>query len=271
MILARILPAEKTVEILEITNKAAPDITIKSASLSYANKVIFNHINLHIPSAQWIALLGPSGVGKSSLLRLIAGLTTPQEQSQARLSASNGIPVHKQIAYMAQTDLLLPWMNVLDNATLGMKLRAHSTNKQQNIERAKSLLTQVGLEHVLHLHPHQLSGGMRQRVALVRTLMEDKPIVLMDEPFSALDAITRYKLQALSAELLKNKTVLFITHDPTEALRLANEIYLMQGMPASLKSIASLSSATPRSLTDPELISLQALLFDELSQAAGAA
>jgi putative hydroxymethylpyrimidine transport system ATP-binding protein len=248
-----------------------PDITIENASLSYASKLIFNQINLHIPAGQWLALLGPSGVGKSSLLRLIAGLTTPQEQSQARLSVSNGIPLHEQIAYMAQTDLLLPWMNVLDNATLGMKLRNQSINRQQNIERAKSLLTHVGLEHVLHHYPQQLSGGMRQRVALVRTLMEDKPIVLMDEPFSALDAITRYKLQALSAELLKHKTVLFITHDPTEALRLANEIYLMQGMPARLKSIASLSSAVPRSLTDPQLISLQALLFDELSQAAGAA
>lgn len=248
-----------------------PSITIENASLSYPNKVIFKDINLHIPAGQWLALLGSSGAGKSSLLRLIAGLTTSQEKSQGILSASNGLPVHEQIAYMAQTDLLLPWMNVLDNATLGMKLRQHSLNKKENIERAKSLLIEVGLEQALSLYPHQLSGGMRQRVALVRTLMEDKPIVLMDEPFSALDAITRYKLQALSAELLKNKTVLFITHDPTEALRLANEIYLMQGMPANLKSIASLSSATPRPLTDTELTSLQALLFDELSHAAGAA
>lgn len=248
-----------------------PDITISHASLSYANQLIFSDINLTISSGQWVALLGPSGIGKSSLLRLIAGLSSPQEQTQAHITASNDIPISQQIAYMAQSDLSLPWMTVLDNATLGMKLRNNILNKQDHIQRAISLLTQVGLERSLHLYPHQLSGGMRQRVALVRTLMEDKPIVLMDEPFSALDAITRYKLQSLAAELLKDKTVLFITHDPTEALRLAHTIYIMQGQPATLKFISSLSSSTPRALSNPELTSLQTVLFDELSQAAGAA
>src|SRR3990167_3228776 len=117
----------------------------------------------------------------------------------------------------------------------------------------------------MHLYPHQLSGGMRQRVALVRTLMEEKPIILMDEPFSALDAITRYKLQALAVDLLKEKTVFFITHDPSEALRLAHIIYIMQGRPAFLKPVAHLSSAIPRELTDPETSKLQTDLFHQLA------
>lgn len=247
-----------------------PNITITNASLSYANQLIFSDIHLTIPAGQWVALLGPSGIGKSSFLRLIAGLSSPQEQTHADITTNNAIPLAQQVAYMAQNDLLLPWMTVLNNATLGMTLRNDAHNKQEQIARATFLLTQVGLEPVLSLYPHQLSGGMRQRVALVRTLMEDKPVVLMDEPFSALDAITRYKLQSLAAELLKDKTVLFITHDPTEALRLANVIYIMQGQPASLKCISSLTSSTPRSLSNPELTSLQTSLFDELTQAAGA-
>lgn len=246
-----------------------PHLIIENAALAYANQLIFSNINLQIPAGKWVALLGPSGVGKSSLLRLIANLTSPQEKSQGHIHTDNGIAVSDQMAYMAQTDLLLPWLNVLDNATLGFKLRKHSCTEY--IKKATSLLHQVGLNKALQLYPRQLSGGMRQRVALVRTLMENKPIILMDEPFSALDAITRYKLQALAADLLKDKTVLFITHDPSEALRLANDIYVMQGQPATLNSIATLTSVTPRDMTDPEVIKLQALLFSELSKAVGVA
>lgn len=247
-----------------------PTITIKNASLAYAGIPIFSDIYLQIPAGQWVGLLGPSGVGKSSLLRMIAGLTTPHEQTQGHFYADNDIPVSEQIAYMAQSDLLLPWMTVLENASLGTTLRSHSRSMvSAQRKKAQSLLEQVGLGHALQLYPRQLSGGMRQRVALVRTLMEDRPIVLMDEPFSALDAITRYKLQALAADLLKNKTVLFITHDPSEALRLANEIYLMQGQPAKLKSVATLNSALPRDLSNPEVMHWQSELFNALTLAAG--
>jgi putative hydroxymethylpyrimidine transport system ATP-binding protein len=302
------MPAEEAVETQTLTPTLtqAPDITITNACLAFANKPIFSGINLHIPAKHWVALLGPSGVGKSSFLRLIAGLNTAQENSQAIISTSNHLPIQQQIAYMAQSDLLLPWMTVLNNAMLGAKLRAtlaaklgsklgstlsaklnaklnlklrpklsteldSQTHNQQNtlIQHATLLLKQVGLENALDLYPHQLSGGMRQRLALVRTLMENKPIVLMDEPFSALDAITRYKLQDLCAELLKNKTVLFITHDPTEALRLAHTIYIMQDQPANLKAITTLSSPAPRNIAEREFTTLQALLFNELAQAAG--
>jgi putative hydroxymethylpyrimidine transport system ATP-binding protein len=247
----------------------SPAIYIRQATLSYHQHVLFSALNLDVPAQQWVALLGPSGVGKSSLLRMIAGLNTAHDSIQGTIDADNAIPVSKQIAYMAQTDLLLPWFNALDNATLGLKLRSFSSkNHAQQIQKAHALLDEVGLSKAKHLYPHQLSGGMRQRVALVRTLMEDKPIVLMDEPFYALDAITRYKLQALAYGLLKNKTVFFITHDPAEALRLANIIYIMQGQPATLKEVARLNSAAPRDFNDPEVTQLQTLLFHELTKAA---
>ena len=234
---------------------------IKNLSLSYAERVIFSSFHLTIPAGKWIALLGPSGIGKSSLLRLVAGL---QKNDTGEIKTDHPAPLHQQIAYMAQTDLLLPWMNVLNNVLLGHHLR-HQKNKTAT-EKAIFLLDEMGLSDAIHLYPHELSGGMRQRVALARTLMEDKPIVLMDEPFSALDAITRYKLQNLASTLLKNKTVFFITHDPSEALRLAHEIYIMQGQPVVLKQAASLSLPAPRDLNQSDLMTLQSKLFQLLSE-----
>jgi putative hydroxymethylpyrimidine transport system ATP-binding protein len=258
--LKRPRPAEEEV--------AAPTIHIRNVSLAYKSSKVFSNLSLALPAGCKTALLGPSGVGKSSLLRMIAGLTT-QEESMTGEITSDGLPIHQQIAYMAQTDLLLPWLAVLHNATLGISLRNTSREaRAKQIEKATALLQQVGLEHALYLFPHQLSGGMRQRVALVRTLMEEKPIVLMDEPFSAVDAITRYKLQALACHLLHDKTVLFITHDPLEALRLANDIYVMHGEPTQIKLVTSLTSPTPRELSDTDMLKLQTLLFHELADIA---
>jgi putative hydroxymethylpyrimidine transport system ATP-binding protein len=260
--LIRLAPTEEEVTV--------PHIQINNVSLAYNDDIVFSHLSMDLPPGRWVGLLGQSGVGKSSFLRMIAGLTQREETSQGFITADNAIPVHQQVSYMAQTDLLMPWLTVLSNATLGFKLRK-KTRKEYDagLKQATELLEKVGLGDAMHLYPHQLSGGMRQRVALVRTLMEMKPIVLMDEPFSALDAITRYKLQDLTASLMKDKTVLFITHDPAEAIRLAHDIYIMQAHPKPLKPVATLTSPTPRELTDPEIATLQSLLFDELTKAAG--
>jgi len=119
----------------------------------------------------------------------------------------------------------------------------------------------VGLRNYAFALPEQLSGGMRQRVALARTLLEDRPVVLMDEPFSALDAITRLQLQDLSANLLKKKTVLLVTHDPLEALRLGNHIYLLTNRPAQLEKITELTGQTPRNVAEPSILAHQADLL----------
>lgn len=238
-------------------------VRIQNASLAYPNKTIYSNLALDLPAGKWIALLGPSGIGKSSLLRSIAGLSVPEGFVQGTIETNNDLSIHQQIAYMAQTDLLLPWLTALENTLLGIKLRAHP-NRSHYQEKAISLFEQVGLAHVMHAYPKELSGGMRQRVALIRTLLEDQPIVLMDEPFSALDAMTRYKLQTIAIKFLQDKTVLFITHDPLEAIRLANHIYIMQGAPAILKKMPCLTSQPPRSLTDSEVLNLQTILLEEL-------
>jgi putative hydroxymethylpyrimidine transport system ATP-binding protein len=136
---------------------------------------------------------------------------------------------------MAQQDLLLPWASVLGNVLLGPRLRGEDRDPEI-VQRARGLIAQVGLKGREEDLPARLSGGMRQRVALARTLLENRPIVLMDEPFSALDAITRFALQELAARLLAEHTVLLVTHDPLEALRLGHRITVMAGSPARLET-----------------------------------
>jgi len=231
------------------------DIAIHCLHLAYHDQVLFHDLHFNLAKGKLTCLLGPSGVGKSSLLRFIAGLEVGTKP-----------PIDKnQISYLAQTDLLLPWFNVLDNVLIGARLRGQLA--AANIQHAKTLLTEVGLSNAEKKYPRQLSGGMRQRAALVRTLLEDRPIVLMDEPFSAVDAITRFQLQALAIKLLKDRTVLLVTHDPFEALRMADNIYVLSGSPATLTLAAQLHTNVPRDLHDPELLQYQASLFDALVRA----
>lgn len=239
---------------------------IKNATLAFAKRIIFSNINLTVQTGQWVALLGTSGIGKSCLLRLIANLLPATANYTGKIVLENQTSLSEHIAYMSQSDSLLPWLNVLDNVMLVCKLKHFSTAQNKKFrQQAAKLLADVGLSDAMHLYPQQLSGGMRQRVALARTLMQDTSIVLMDEPFSALDAITRYKLQTLTANLLNEKTVIFITHEPLEALRLANKIFIMHNQPANIKLAAELTSPTPRHLSDTQLTALQAQLFKELT------
>lgn len=230
--------------------------------MSYRGAPVFAGLNLEIPGGQWTCLLGASGVGKSSLLRYLADLP-----GEARVSgvtrASDGAPIAGRVAYMAQRDLLLPWSSLLDNVLLGSRLRGEVTGAAR--DRAGLLLDRVGLSGRECDLPETLSGGMRQRVALARTLMEDRPIVLMDEPFSALDALTRHRIQALAAELLSGRTVLLVTHDPLEALRLGHRIAVLAGEPARLDENPLEPAGAPvRATDDPEIARLHGELLNRL-------
>jgi putative hydroxymethylpyrimidine transport system ATP-binding protein len=242
-----------------------PTIFIKNAHLRYADQVLFNNLHCTLPAGKTTCLLGPSGVGKSSLLRMIAGLNYSDSTTlqQADIATDDQQTLNHRIAYMAQTDLLLPWLTVLENILLGEKLR----KEKSKISRARELLAQVGLSSAEKKLPEQLSGGMRQRVALTRTLMEDRPVVLMDEPFSALDTVTRLRLQELASQLLINRTVLLITHDPLEALRMGHQILIMSGQPAHLDQPLELFGAPPRELTDERVLRLQGEIMENLIRA----
>jgi putative hydroxymethylpyrimidine transport system ATP-binding protein len=235
---------------------SAPGLFVRGASLTYDNQTVFENLDLDVPGGQVTCLLGPSGVGKSSLLRLIAGIA-PEARAR-NVEADDGLPLPGRIAYMDQRDLLLPWLRVIDNVVLGSRLR----RQVPDIARAEKMLRAVGLSEGWHKRPAELSGGMRQRVALARTLMEDRPVILMDEPFSAVDAITRMRLQDLAGSLLRGRSVLLVTHDPLEALRLGHRVLVMSGDPVSIGEVALPDFVPPR---DPGSPLVQKAVGDLLS------
>ena len=242
----------------------APGLSIGIRSLAYQGSPLFERLRFRLEGGSWTCLLGPSGVGKTTLLRLTAGLA-----AGALVVADDGAGLDGRIALMAQQDLLLPWLSVRDNVLLGHRLRGASRAELRRLgEPAAALLARVGLERDADRLPCTLSGGMRQRAALARTLMEDRPIVLMDEPFSALDVVTRHRLQDLAGELLVGRTVLLVTHNPLEALRLGHRIYVLSGRPAVPRGPLLPRGAPPLDAADPTLLTQQAELLGELTRSA---
>jgi putative hydroxymethylpyrimidine transport system ATP-binding protein len=229
----------------------------------HGRQVLFQDLSLTLEAGQWTCLLGSSGVGKSTLLKLLAGLPSGGEFS-GDIGASDAQPIGSRIAYMAQSDLLYPWLTVYGNVVLGQNLRGEI----EDGKRANELIRQVGLQAHRDKRPHQLSGGMRQRAALARTLMEDTPLVLLDEPFSALDTRTRREMQELAFRLLQDKTVLLVTHDAAEALRLAQTLLVMT---ESGLEVQDIDAGEPlRQITDDRIVASQSRLLIRLNQADGA-
>ncbi|MBL4740314.1 MAG: ABC transporter ATP-binding protein [Sneathiella sp.] len=215
-------------------------VQINLANISYNDQIILENIKLNLEPGKTTCLLGPSGVGKTSILKTIAGFLALSPASS--IETSDGDPLQGRISYMDQSDLLLPWASSLDNVLISARLKG----ERPDFDKANQLLDQVGLQDKKQAIPAELSGGMKQRVALARTLMDDSPLVLVDEPFSALDAITRHRLQGLFAKMLHNRTVLMITHDPMEALRIGHHIFVLSGNPVLLSPDLKMTGAVPR-------------------------
>lgn len=226
-------------------------------SFSFGESLLFNNLSMTLKEGCWTCLLGPSGVGKSTLLRLIAGLSTGGEFNGS-IRSQSGDDLDGQVAYMAQSDLLFPWLTVANNVQLGSRLRGMAPDGN----RARKLIDKVALGDHIDKFPRQLSGGMRQRVALARTLMEDHGLVLLDEPFSALDARTRAEMQEQAFDALFGKTVMLVTHDPAEAARMAHHIYLFTR--DGLEKYDPPGNNPIRSLNDEHYLAYQARLLEHL-------
>lgn len=211
-------------------------------------------VDLHLRRNEFVSLIGPSGCGKSTILRLVAGLLRPSS-GEVRIFDLPVTEPRDEIGMVFQKPTLLPWLTVLDNITFPMRHKyGHVEMKEE--ARAKQLLAMVGLKEFAHKRPHELSGGMQQRVSIARSLLHDPDILLMDEPFSALDALTR---DEMSFELLRiwnerPKTVVFVTHSIQEALLLSDRIVVMSARPGRVAEIIDVPLPQPRSmatLADP--------------------
>ncbi len=228
-------------------------ISVRNLGLRFRQGVeILQNVNFDIQSGEFVALVGPSGCGKSTTLNVLASLVGREEAEISGdievdgLSIRNGAQRTQNLGYIFQRDTLLPWRTVIQNVEAGLEIRGWK--KADRRDRAQELINLVGLTGFEDYFPHQISGGMRQRTALIRTLAYDPQVILMDEPFGALDAQTRMNLQA---ELIRiwfahRKTILFVTHDLSEAITLAERVILFSKRPGTIKSICSVPFTHPR-------------------------
>jgi ABC-type nitrate/sulfonate/bicarbonate transport system ATPase subunit len=211
-------------------------------------------LSLSIAPREVVAVVGPSGCGKSTLLEIVCGLQEPDA----------GTCTTEPAVLMPQRDALLPWLNAIDNA--GLARRVAGDDRQTARAKARPLFEHFGLDGFEAARVHELSGGMRQRVAFLRTLLSGKPVLCLDEPFGALDAITRGEMQAwLSAALAEQpRTVLFVTHDVEEACVLADRVCVMSPRPGRIVAELAVPLERPRRATDPQLVALRERALEAL-------
>ncbi len=216
-------------------------------------------ISLHAAKHELLAVVGPSGCGKTTLLELICGLQ-PCDDGAIECAAA---------ALMPQRDLLLPWLDALDNAALA--LRVARVPRAEARRRAGELFAELGLAGFERARPYELSGGMRQRVAFVRTLLSGKPLLCLDEPFGALDAITRAEMHTWLTEALGSepRTVLLVTHDVEEAVVLADRVAVLSPRPGRVVAELEVGLERPRGRTDPEVVALRERALRALAQGGG--
>lgn len=217
-----------------------------------------------VPENGFTVFLGPSGCGKTTLFNILTGVVKA-DKGKIQWQGQSLPHLGKVAAYMQQKDLLLPWFSLMDNALLPVRVIGKDVKAAE--KKAFHLFERLGLGGYEHHKPHEVSGGMGQRCALVRTLMFDRDLVFLDEPLSALDAITRQSLQSLLLLLQTEfgKTLVMVTHDIEEALLLADELFLVSAQPMSVQARFIPETPKPRRFNDPEMISLKARVFELLA------
>ena len=251
-----------------------PLLTVESLAKSFITPrgeitPVIENISLELAEGEFVSVIGPSGCGKSTLFSLLAEQLTPTRGSVAfHGHRKEGQPFS---AYMPQKDLLFPWLSVEDNAALGLVMRG--VNRKEARRRIAELLPTFRLDGRSKAYPFELSGGMRQRVALLRTVVQDRPVLLLDEPFGALDYLTRTELQLWLADLCTRDglSVVLITHDVPEALFLSDRVYVLSNRPATVRMVLEQTAPRPRSLDvleTAEFKHAERLLLDELTASA---
>lgn len=218
------------------------------------------NLSIRIREGEVVSIVGPSGSGKSTLLNLLAGFERPREGRILVDGVQLAAP-HPRVGVVFQEDTLFPWLTVLENVLYGPRIR--KVIKDDVVEKARSFLHEVGLSGFENHYPFQLSGGMKQRAAIARVLVNDSDILLMDEPFGALDALTRLKLQMqlIKIQMSLSKTVIFVTHDIEEALLISHRVIVLSDRPGRIVDTIVLESPLPRGISF-----LSSTTFSDLKQ-----
>jgi ABC-type nitrate/sulfonate/bicarbonate transport system ATPase subunit len=249
----------------------APKLWVDQVSMAFATPggtfQALAPITLSIPGGRFVSLIGPSGCGKSTIFNIIAGLLQPTS-GRIVIDGVEATGTIGRVGYMLQKDLLLPWRTVLDNVILGMEIQGRPLGEAR--KRALPLLQRYGLAGFEHLYPSSLSGGMRQRAALLRTLLFDTDVILLDEPFGALDAQTKLQMQEWLLQLWSDfgKTVIFVTHDIEEAIYLSDEVHVMGTRPGHIVETIPVAIERPRlrrSTMTPEFLAAKERCLDLLA------
>jgi ABC-type nitrate/sulfonate/bicarbonate transport system ATPase subunit len=211
-------------------------ISVEHVTFGYGKEVILQDISIDVAEGEFVSLIGPSGCGKSTLLSMFDGVVRPDAGS-VRVFGSSVQDTLKQRAMVFQNFALMPWKTVRENVLLGLNYRRKDLSKNERLELAKEYINRVGLSHALDLYPHQISGGMQQRVGIARAFAVQPRLLLMDEPFGALDAqnaeLLREDLLKLVAE--ESRTVVFVTHNLDEALQMSDRVLLMTARPGTIR------------------------------------
>jgi len=248
---------------MNISPNSPTKLEVRGLSALYEDLPILDNLNITLKEGEFVSILGPSGCGKSTLFHHISGIMRP-DKGEVRIDGEDHTGSAGRVSYMHQKDLLMPWKKVIDNAALPLRLKGFS--KQAAREKTLELFELFGLQGFEKAYPNQLSGGMRQRASLLRTYLCSRDIMLLDEPFGGLDAITRSRLQDWLTELLArlNVSVLFITHDLEEALYLSDRVYVLSDRPASIRGHFELDFPRPRQrslMADPRFAELKLELY----------
>lgn len=246
-------------------------ITLENVSKSFTHEgqeqVILQDINFNVDKGEFLCIVGPSGCGKTTLLRMIAGLDFPTNGRILEEDLEISGPSIER-GYVFQQYSLFPWLNVLENVTFGLELKGMEA--EERLQKAREYLKMVGLSQAENSYPKELSGGMKQRVAIARSLVNDPHVLLMDEPFSALDVQTRHKLQEELVRIWKEeqKTIIFVTHNVDEAVFLADRVVVLSRNPGKVIKSFQIDLNRIRDRTAPRFLELKkeitGFLDDEL-------